>query len=139
MREIKFRGFDAVGKKGWVFGDLVHNMKVTTTGLEPRVMVGGYEVIPESVGQFTGLHDKNGKEIYEGDVVMFLSWFKHGGVGRWTRHVVSCRDASWSLASVDFQESHMLCGYHEDDRRRFDVIGNTHDNPELIKRDLTKQ
>ena len=49
-RVIKFRGWDATGQKGWVYGDLVHNQKVTKEGLEPRVMVGGYEVIPESVG-----------------------------------------------------------------------------------------
>ena len=59
-----FRGWDAVGSKGWVYGDLVHNKKVTVGGLEPRVMVGGYEVVPESVGLWTTVND-----IYEGDVV----------------------------------------------------------------------
>lgn len=68
-REIKFRGKDATGRKGWVYGDLVHNQRVTTTGLEPRVMVGGYEVVPETVGQFTGLYDRIGKEVYEGDII----------------------------------------------------------------------
>lgn len=68
-RQIKFRGFDATGRKGWVYGDLVHNQKVTVTGLEPRVMVGGYEVAPESVGQYIGMLDNKGTEIYEGDVV----------------------------------------------------------------------
>lgn len=67
MREIKFRGWDVIGKK-WVYGDLVHNQKVTQTGLEPRVMVGGYEVDPESVGVCIGKRDDGGEVLYEGDI-----------------------------------------------------------------------
>lgn len=59
MRTIKFRGKD-VFTDAWRYGDLVHNQKVTTTGLEPRTMVCGYEVNPETVGQFTNLKDSKG-------------------------------------------------------------------------------
>lgn len=69
MRTFIFRGYDAVGKKGWVYGDLTHAKKVLVD--EPyvaeRIEVAHYEVYPESVGLSTGKKDRNGKEIFEGD------------------------------------------------------------------------
>lgn len=63
MRELKFRGRTATGK--WVYGDL----RTKTDDGEPVCELDGYDVNPDSVGQLTGLKDKNRKEIYEGDIV----------------------------------------------------------------------
>lgn len=66
-----FRGWDAVGNKGWVYGDLTHSKKVLKEEpfLVDRVMVGGYEVDPESVSMCTGIKDENCTMIYGGDIV----------------------------------------------------------------------
>lgn len=123
MREIKFRGKDAVGNKGWVYGDLVHNQKVTTTGLEPRVMVAGYEVVENTIGQFTGVTDKNGREIYEGDIIKV-------GAACSLYEVTWCTVRSGFFTHCPGSKFFYLLDYWSTETV---IAGNIHDNPELLK------
>ena len=142
MRIIKFRGKDATGQKGWVYGDLVHNMKVTATGLEPRVMVGGYEVVPSTVGEFTSLRDKNGEEIYEGDIIYseFPDGSKTNCLIDWDEEnscfgLMDEYNYRSKLEGYDFPMFENAIFWHfRKHSKKFEVIGNIHDNPKLLSK-----
>lgn len=136
MREIKFRGKCVADSKHagqWVCGgysepqeDCKRNEGLIT------IYLGGsstckYHVIPNTVGQFTGLHDKNGKEIYEGDIVRY-SLDDRKDIGYIGFHA---RSASFRVIAkhTDFGIGNRG-GLHE---LQLEVIGNIYDNPELLK------
>lgn len=89
-----------------------------------------YEVIPETVGQYIALHDKNGAKIFEGDIIKNV----------WTGdiHTVDwCVDcAVWVLPCItDQRRETTFMSYSGDD---YEIIGNIHDNPELLEGGVEK-
>ncbi len=139
MREIKFRG-KRYGDGAWVYGNLYQGTK---EGEVYSIILddAGYDlapeddrnlaiafaenevnvVIPNTVGQFTGLLDKNGKEIYEGDIVRFDNHLQ--GVSK-----VLYDSGQYTVESKNYSTA-LTCriAFHTI------IIGNIHENPELLK------
>ena len=122
MRTIKFRGKSILTDE-WLYGDLVHSADNKRFGIlvNDKDSYDECEVAPETVGQFIGLYDCDGKEIYEGDILDF------NGL---TVEIRFVRGVFAFLANGDLDEE--LCGDCRTDLFA-KVIGNIHDNPELLK------
>ena len=130
-RKIKFRG-KLVDDNDWEFGDL--RQKEGKLYIFPQGELTfkhfAYEAYPNTVGQYTGLKDKNGVEIYEGDIVVLRNF---GTVFVWY---------NTNRCSFEFRE-YVSDGGFVDSLKDFnidlyEVVGNIHDNPELINKEETK-
>jgi hypothetical protein len=133
MREIEFRG-KREGDGEWVFGDLIHDIPGNPMiNLLTGIHEGEFFLVRlETVGQYTGLKDKNGVKVFEGDIVI-ISYMRQEDYDlllpiKETR-IVSIEHNSFGLMSL-FGEWPM--GYlHKP--ITIEVIGNIHDNPELME------
>ena len=142
MREIKFRGKN-INNGEWVYGyysvseEIINNggtkcnyiewnqqfHHITEKSLRPKT----YVIFSKTVGQFTGLTDMNGKEIYEGDIFLFEELTNH----------------EYLMAEIKFKEFSWWC-INENEAMLLEemifknvldgkIIGNIHDNPELLE------
>ena len=119
MREILFRG-ERVDNGEWVYGFLV-KMWGQYHIVDQNNENSAYMIEPESVGQYTGLKDKNGNKIFEGDIL--LKGFEKVLV-KWNAN--QCR---WGIYSNNYE----ICGFNESTQGYFEVIGNIYDNSELLE------
>lgn len=123
VRSIKFRGKDIIHNE-WIYGGLAEDKNENVVILPKNNWQKGGCVDKDTIGQFTGLYDKNGREIYEGDIVLHKTY--HGE----------------KPCVVRFECGAFIVGYHKGSsikrtpmliNKSCVLIGNIHDNPELIK------
>lgn len=129
MREIKYRGKD-IETGEWVYGSLFQALEQYPAIAKPKPTADGKlfycltVVNPDTVGQYTGLKDRNGKEIYEGDIIVQQGY------------------SGMRPMLVQFESGAFVTGSHKGSstpkrpmliQPRCKMIGNIHDNPELLE------
>lgn len=137
MKEILFRG-KRVDNGEWVYGyywsNEMGNHFIRVTEEDYNYVIEDYEVFSETVGQFTGLTDKNGKKIFDGDILQdkfgqtkVVDYYDPWGAFR-TCFVKALNEEGKIVSTVGG------ASFVGDVWRKYEVIGNIHDNPELLEK-----
>lgn len=142
MREILFKG-KRVDNGEWIEGFFAKSGDKTFILIDNDIAVGYVamkEVLPETVGQYTGLTDKNGKKIFEGDIIEQIRGKDAYGKNLFVRFCINFSEdylsyqafanglKGYSYAGISFAK---FCWKNVNNK----VIGNIHDNPELLKKE----
>ena len=142
MREILFRG-KRVDNGEWIFGfyfNVPEHYKSDLSGKSIIISINNglfFEVMSETVRQYTGLKDKNGKKIFEGDIVKYDIAY-----GIQYKNDDCCEKLNTFIETVKFENGEFFpipkfseCEdyYYSYEYRNFEVIGNIYDNPELLE------
>lgn len=140
MREIKFRGYNEFEKK-WVYGYGLHQSIFIDGSSNAYVTAGIREVFivdKESVGQYTGLKDKNGVEIYEGDIVRrpaFVDKDCYCKVSKLFGYI-EMNSYAWCVVNKYKNKKHLSPLFIEEEvgeLENIEVIGNIYENKNLLE------
>jgi len=135
MREIKFRG-KRIDNGKWVVGNYIkkNNPQIEEPtfwyALIQDMAPAYYEVTPETIGQYTGFKDINGKEIYEGDIIQIPDDYDIYGMNAEEIYEVIFSHGGFRMKHKYNKNSK---GYYLDDNNSDEIIGNKFDNPELLE------
>lgn len=145
MREVKFRGFNRKNSE-WIYGFYLQNRGAHFVC--PDEFANGkswddYEIDPDTLGQFTGLQDKNGTDVYEGDIISNSWCFKKKSVVRFGKYQHLNAQREYENGDLGFYMYHLDEFKRKVERNdiqfffcnedKGEVIGNIYQNKELLE------